>query len=441
MTALGTKKSEWVVDQLVGRKVLLVEDSRTYATALTARLYKEYGIEVVNCGNMDDLRRALETGAGEYSLAVADLNQPGGPRGEALDMLISHNVPPVVFTGSFNESVRTAALAKSVADYVLKDGPSALDNVISSVVRLLSNREVRLLVVDDVTSTRELLAVHLRRQLFDVVKASSGEAAIEELAARPDIDMVIVDYEMPKMNGVQFVRAVRSRREFDRLRIIGVSSAERSDLMTEYLKAGANDYIRRPFDQEEFHWRLAQNVGTLFSMRQLRDMAARDYLTGLHNRRHFIEEGVRTVASAHRTEPKESTSVAVVDIDDFKGFNGGQGGEVGEAVLREISTRLKAACGDRHLLARLGDKKFGILIRGLKPSAAGRFCDALRRAVNGRPVEMTGRSVNVTVSISRANVSEAEAFHDRLNAAGQRIDRARRTAKINETAKRPRAVA
>ena len=71
----------------------------------------------------------------------------------------------------------------------------------------------------------------------------------------------------------------------------------------------------------------------------------------------------------------------------------------------------------------------------------GEYDDALRRAVNGRPVEMTGRSVNVTVSISRANVSEAEAFHDRLNAAGQRIDRARRTAKINETAKRPRAVA
>jgi diguanylate cyclase (GGDEF)-like protein len=419
VTARRAKRNERVTDQLVGRKVLLVEDSRTYATALTARLHAQYGIEVVICQNMDELRAVLDKGAAEFGLAVADLNQPGGPRGEALDLLISHKIPPVVFTGSFNDEVRQAVLAKSVADFVLKDGPAALDNVTASVVRLLSNREIRVLVVDDVTSTRELLAVHLHRQLFKIVKVNSGEAAIRELACRPDIDLVVVDYEMPQMNGVQFVRAVRSRRDFDRLRIVGVSSAARPGLMTDYLKAGANDYIRRPFDTEEFRWRLAQNVATLFNMRQLREKAALDYLTGLYNRRHFFEEGPRIVASAFNAEPREPMSMAVLDIDNFKLLNDTYGHEIGDEVLREVAVRLKTACGEPHLLARLGGEEFGLLVRGLDQAAARDYCEHIRQIMARHPIQTGVGPLEVTVSIGVAEMAGVESFDNYLNAADQ----------------------
>jgi len=420
VTARRMKRSERVSDQLVGRKILLVEDSKTYATALAARLLSNYGIEVDCCSSMEELRIALSAaGAEDYGLAVADLNQPGGPHGEALDLLISNRIPPVVFTGSFNDDVRQSVLAKPVPDFVLKDGPEALDNVVSSVVRLLSNRQMRVLVVDDVTSTRELLAVHLRKQLFNVTKASSGETAITELASRPDIDMVVVDYEMPGMNGVEFVRAVRRNTDFDRLRIIGVSSAERSDLMTEYLKAGANDYIRRPFNEEEFRWRVAQNVGTLLHIRQLREKAARDYLTGLYNRRHFFEEGPRLVAAGHNSEDRKPMSMAVMDIDNFKLLNDTYGHEIGDEVLKEISARLSRVCGDRHLLARLGGEEFGLLICGLDPAGARDYCEEIRHAVASEPVHTVDEELNVTISIGVAEVAERETFDNYLNAADQ----------------------
>ena len=415
VTARRVKRSERASDQLVGRKILLVEDSKTYATALAARLHSSYGIEVNCCSSMDELRIALAQGADDYGLAVADLNQPGGPHGEALDLLISNRIPPVVFTGSFNADVRETVLAKSVPDFVLKNGPEALDNVVSSVVRLLGNRQMRVLVVDDVTSTRELL----RKQLFNVIKANSGETAIRELASRPDIDMVVVDYEMPGMNGVEFVRAVRCNADFDRLRIIGVSSAERSDLMTEYLKAGANDYIRRPFDEEEFRWRVAQNVKTLLHMRQLREKAARDYLTGLYNRRHFFEEGPRLVAAGHNCEEPKPMSMAVMDIDNFKRLNDTYGHEIGDEVLKEISARLSDACGDGHLLARLGGEEFGLLVCGLDPVGARDFCEEIRRAVASEPVHTADGPLYVTVSIGVAEVAERETFDNYLNAADQ----------------------
>ncbi|WP_244598248.1 diguanylate cyclase [Pseudohoeflea suaedae] len=408
-----------MTDQLVGRKVLLVEDSKTYVAALAVRLDTHYGIEVVACSSMDDLRRTLAYGCSDYSVAIADLNQPGGPHGEALDLLIAHDVPPIVFTGSFDEATRNEMLAKQIADYVLKDGPSALDNVISSVVRLMSNREVRVLVVDDMRSTRELLARHLKKQLFRITKATSAEMALKELSLRPDIELAVVDYEMPGMNGVEFVRNVRRNSAYDGIRIIGVSSAERSDLMMEYLKAGANDYVRRPFDDEEFRLRVAQNVATLFHVRQLRDKAARDYLTGLYNRRHFFEVGPRLVAAGHDPEESVPMSMAVMDIDNFKLLNDTYGHEIGDEVLKEVSNRLMDACGEKHLLARLGGEEFGVLVRGLDPMGARAFCEELRRCISRESILTDDGPLNVTVSIGLAEVAEMEAFDNYLNAADQ----------------------
>lgn len=419
MSARKAKRTHRVTDQLVGRKVLLVEDSKTYVAAMAGRLEEYYGIEVVSCSSMDHLRETLANGGNDYSVAIADLNQPGGPRGEALDLLIANDVPPIVFTGSFDQATRHRVLTKQIADYVLKDGPGALDNVTSSVVRLMSNREVRVLVVDDVRSTRELLAKHLKKQLFNVTKATSAETALRELSVRPDIELAVVDYEMPGMNGVEFVRQVRCNSAYDGIRIIGVSSAERSDLMTEYLKAGANDYVRRPFDEEEFRWRVAQNVATLFYTRQLRDKAARDYLTGLYNRRHFFEVGPRLVASGHNPDEPMPMSMAVMDIDNFKLLNDTYGHEIGDGVLKEVSTRLMSLCGERHLLARLGGEEFGVLFRGFDLAGAREFCEQLRDCVAREPIKTDDGPLDVTISIGLADMAEVEDFDNYLNAADQ----------------------
>ena len=224
---------------------------------------------------------------------------------------------------------------------------------------------------------------------------------------------------MPKMNGLELVRSIRTDRELDRVRIIGVSSADRPDLMTQFLKAGANDFVHRPFNMEEFRWRVAQNVGTVMQMRGLRDLAARDYLTGLYNRRHFFVEGPRQVATYRNEDIQTPMAMAVMDIDNFKRLNDTYGHEVGDVVLKAVSDRMATHCGSKHMLARLGGEEFGILIRNLDMEAAKEFCDALREKIAERPVPTDDGNLDVTISIGIAEIAEVETFDNYLNAADQ----------------------
>lgn len=413
------KRSQRVTDRLVGSEVLLVEDSRTYAEALRCHFDEYYGIKVTHCASLSELESQLEQNSSRFSIAMVDLNLPGAPGGEALDYLLSKSVPSIVFTATFSQAKRLAVLQKPVADYVLKDGPEALNNLVASAIRLMSNRDIHVLVVDDMTSTRELLSSHLRSQLFRITSVARGEDALAKLKSVADIDLMVCDYEMPKMNGVELVRAIRLDQELDRVRIIGVSSADRPDLMTNFLKAGANDFIHRPFNMDEFYWRVAQNVGTVLQMRGLRELAARDYLTGLYNRRHFFGEGPRQVSTFRNEDIQTPMAMAVMDIDNFKRLNDTYGHEIGDVVLKAVSDRMAEHCGSMHMLARLGGEEFGILIRNLDMGAAKEFCDALRQKIAEKPVPTDDGDLDVTISIGIAEIAEVETFDNYLNAADQ----------------------
>lgn len=417
MLARQSNRPGRVTDRLDGVEVLLVDDSRTYGAALVHRFDRFYGISVTHCADLGELTQALESGPDRFAIAMVDLNLPGAPNGEALDLLLAHKVPPIVFTATFSDKMRRAVLEKPVADYVMKNSPAAIDHLVASVVRLLSNRDIHVVVVDDVGSTRELMARHLRTQLFRVTTASGARAALAALDAHPDVSLAVIDYEMPETSGTELVRMIRANPDYERLRIIGVSSANGSDLMTKFLKAGANDFVHRPFNMEEFHWRVAQNVHTVLQVRELRELAARDYLTGLYNRRHFFETGPRLVTAGHAAG--QPMSMAIMDIDHFKRLNDTYGHEIGDVVLKAVARTLQRGCGKKNLLARLGGEEFGILISGLDIADAKEFCDELRSSIELTPIATDDGALRVTISIGLAEIAGIESFDNYLNAADQ----------------------
>jgi two-component system chemotaxis response regulator CheY len=83
-----------------------------------------------------------------------------------------------------------------------------------------------------------------------VLVAGNGAEALEQIKQNPDVDLMLVDWNMPKMNGIDFIRAVRSQREFDAARILMVTSEAQSDRVTEAINAGANEYLMKPFSKE-----------------------------------------------------------------------------------------------------------------------------------------------------------------------------------------------
>ncbi|PZM13204.1 diguanylate cyclase [Rhizobium tubonense] len=400
------------------QRMLLVEDSRMFASILTHRFRTELGLDVTHCASLKALNEALSRDDHGFTIAVVDLNLPDSPRGEALDATIAHNVPVIVFTGYFDVSVRDRIMERNVVDYVLKDNEFALDNLVSSVRRAISNRKTRVLVVDDLPSARQVLVDLLAAQQFMIAEACSGIEALAALSRHSDIELVITDHHMPDMDGYQLTRRIRKQYGSDRMRVIGISSSSDRLLSATFLKAGANDFVYRPFVPEELQCRIAHNIETLMQMKHLRIAAASDYLTGLYNRRYFYDQGPLLVNEClRRSQP---AAVAILDIDNFKRLNDTYGHEIGDQVLKAVADRLQALFeGSDNLLSRLGGEEFAILFTEMDSQAATELCDKVRTSLSGLKIPADDEELSVTVSIGVAEIAGYETFENYLNAADQ----------------------
>ncbi|MBW8320661.1 MAG: diguanylate cyclase [Rhizobium sp.] len=404
---------------------LVIEDSRTISSLLCHRFENEHGYRVTHCASTKALRDAACRTDQPFDAAVVDLNLPDSPDGQILDEVVAMGVPAVVFTADFNRHMRERLVEGGVADYVIKNNERAVDMVVSAVARILDNRHVRVLVVDDVASARKMLVDLLNVQQFQVFEATTGSEALDMLVRHPGIDMVITDYNMPDMDGYELTRRIRREHGSDRLRIIGISSSADRLLSASFLKAGANDFVYRPFVVEELQCRIGHNIETLSQMRQLRLAAFSDYLTGLRNRRHFFDEGPARVATC--LERDEACSMAMLDIDHFKQLNDSYGHEVGDRVLKAVAARLSDLVDNTdHLLARLGGEEFGILLSGMDTEAASEFCEIVRSSVAELRVAHADTDISVTASIGVAEVAGLENFSNYLNAADQFLYLAKR---------------
>lgn len=400
-----------------GQHVLLVEDSRMFSTALKYRLEKELGLCVTHCSSMAEVRAIFQSEAMEFALAVLDLNLPDAPNCEALDYVISKGIAPLVFTGSFSDATRDQILAKNVLDYVVKDSPAAIQQLVGAVDRILTSGKTQVLVVDSNPEHLQKQVNLIAKQRFQITAVETAAEALDILDNDNGIDMVVCDLDLRDMDGFDLLREIRQRHGDDAVRVVGLSASEDRMVAARFLRAGADEYIQKPFLAEEFNSRIFHVAAIQKRVQLLHRIAARDYLTDIYNRRYFFEAGPRLVEQALRRN--ESMSIAILDIDHFKRLNDTYGHEVGDVVLKAVSRRLKHRIGDRHLLARLGGEEFGIIFNGLAVEEALNYCERLRKELAAQPIDADGEPLTITVSAGLAAISGRETFDNYLNAADQ----------------------
>jgi two-component system chemotaxis response regulator CheY len=109
---------------------------------------------------------------------------------------------------------------------------------------------MRALVIDDSRAIRAIIGGILRELGIEWLDAGNGQEGLEKLRANPDINLILVDWNMPVMNGLDFIRAVRSERTYDAVRILMVTTESEREQMLRALEAGANEYVMKPFNKD-----------------------------------------------------------------------------------------------------------------------------------------------------------------------------------------------
>ncbi|MDV3455441.1 diguanylate cyclase [Sphingomonas sp. HF-S4] len=400
------------------RSLFLIEDSIALGMLLRSEIERRTGINVKWFKTYADATAALAEQ--RPAMAVSGINLPDAPDGEILDLLAAHDVPTILFTATLNRSARARFSTPNIVDYFVKDTRDGIDQIVATIQRTTGGMATPVLIVDDMESSRAALASLLRSQNCRIFEASSGTEALDILAANDSIELVITDHLMSDMEGHELTQRIRARYPSDRMRVIGISASSDPFLSAAFLKAGASDFVYRPFIPEEVKYRIESNIDTLRLIKHLRYLAERDPLTGLYNRRAFFERA-GTLFDNLRDAQREG-SVAILDIDHFKRVNDTHGHDAGDQVIQMVADVLsERSAADGTLTARFGGEEFVILFAGRTSEEVYVRCEAIREAIAEKAVAFDGTSINVTVSLGAAILQPGEGMDNNLNAADQML--------------------
>lgn len=265
---------------------------------------------------------------------------------------------------------------------------------------------MKVLVADDDPISLLLLQDALQDWGYEVLTASDGPAALTHLQAPDGPVLAVIDWIMPGMNGLQICEAIRSNPDGRYVYLIMLTSKRATEHIVEAIDAGADDFISKPFANDELQARLRAGKRVVRLEQELRIRATRDALTGIYNRGEIIHILQREIAR-HARE-KSALALIFADLDHFKTTNDTYGHLAGDDVLREIARRIATVLRPYDSLGRYGGEELLIVLPSCDHASVKEVAERVRAVIAGAPVDTDVGAVPTTLSVGVAIVE-----HDR----------------------------
>ena len=291
---------------------------------------------------------------------------------------------------------------------------------------------MRILISEDDFTSRAILTAVLRKWGYDPVTTENGAQAWEVLQQPGAPKLVLLDWNMPEMDGVEVVRRVRKLVTSEPPYIIVVTSDGAKASIVAGLEAGANDYVVKPYDTDELLARI--RVGQRMVELQAKLLEARnalaheamhDHLTGAANRRAIMAALSGELARTKRQNT--GLSIGICDIDHFKRVNDAHGHQVGDEVLCGVVRLLEGSLRKYDRVGRWGGEEFLVVAPGSQEDEAGRLYERLRATLADNPIPTQAGKLSITVSIWAATWKADESAEELLGAADAALYRAKDT--------------
>ncbi len=263
----------------------------------------------------------------------------------------------------------------------------------------------KILAIDDTPYNLDILKNGLEDEGFDMLIALSGRKGLELIdSERPDL--VLLDIGMPEMDGHQVLQQIRLSEEHGDLPVIILTANTEDTNLARCLESGANDYVTKPFSFTTLIARINNVMRTQSDNRELnrdvaelRDLAYRDDMTGLLNRRAFFDRANAEFEIAKSSG--EPMAVSILDIDHFKQINDNFGHAAGDDVLRRFGALLKGSMRLHDIVGRIGGEEFAVCLPNTTPMQAYSILERLRTTLAKEELfsNEDGSARPVTVSI------------------------------------------
>ena len=265
----------------------------------------------------------------------------------------------------------------------------------------------QVLIAEDDPLFRRILQTKLQEWGYEVVAVDDGGKAWELLQGQLTPDLLILDWMMPGIDGIELCRRIRSGQPERYQYILLISGKDEKREVVEGLDAGADDYLTKPFDIGEFHARiragnriLALQRDLMQALDALRYQATHDDLTGLWSRGPAMHLLKRDLERAIRSG--SPTGVLLVDLDHFKKINDTYGHLSGDVVLKEAASRISRAVRSYDFVGRYGGEEFMAVLSNCTANELQIVGERVRLAVGETPIRADGTDIRATASVGGA---------------------------------------
>ena len=257
---------------------------------------------------------------------------------------------------------------------------------------------MKILLVEDSRLERHKISRYLTEWRLDFVAVESGTEALTLLEGSEPPNMVLLDWMLPDLDGIDVCRRIRTYGASGPYIYIVMLTAKslKQDLLIA-MAAGADDYLAKPIDPSELRARIMAGKRLLELQQSLRFAATHDFLTNLLNRSEILA-AIDKERSRSGREGKPTT-IIMADIDHFKRINDSLGHAAGDEVLKEVGRRLKSDLRPYDVVGRYGGEEFLIILPGCDLATGARRADELRNLVAKDPIFTPFGTTTATVSL------------------------------------------
>lgn len=283
-----------------------------------------------------------------------------------------------------------------------------------------------ILIIDDSVDAILLLSDMLEGQ-GNILFATNGQAGID-LAKQRHPRLILLDVDMPGMNGYEVCRRLKADSDTQDCAIIFVTGNSSMESEVAALNAGAVDFITKPLNPPVVRARVRTHLNLQRNTQALAQLASRDGLTRLFNRRYFDEQLTREL-ERHKRQ-RLPLGLAMIDIDHFKAYNDGYGHQQGDTCLIQVA---KALCvGTRRpgeVIARYGGEEFVVILPYTSPDDAHKYgnwiCELVRNLNIVHGFSTTSDVVTASVGVTSAIPNDKISVDDLIRFADQALYQAK----------------
>ncbi len=274
---------------------------------------------------------------------------------------------------------------------------------------------MKILVVDDSRAIRQVVAECIKTLGHQVAYAENGEQCLQYIAEH-DVDLILMDVEMPNLNGIEATKAVRKLKKADWFPIIFLTTRSDDDAFVNGILAGGDAYLAKPLNPVRLQFTVIA-MERIYMMRQRLNKAQRelqrvnqelerlsffDQLTGVANRRNFdITLEKQFLLSRRNRSP---LSLIICDIDYFKRYNDSYGHQQGDDCLKKVAASMQAQISrPTDLVCRYGGEEFAVILPDTHDDGGQLLAERMRQAVAAENLPHTQSTAGVvTISLGIA---------------------------------------